>query len=355
MNIVTSICVDTSEDDRKINYPMLENKSDKKITYWRCVVTFCLTSLRVNPTKKHLVFTNDEEEVLIGDYNVKEELKNKGVEIKYLPFNDFNPGQHSKRFKNAFYKLEVISALADLTEPSLLLDSDVIWTKKDDRLIEMIEKGEFILLQDTYQRNNTPNKKSPHNLSMEDMGKLYATIPVLENQPKYPIWYGGELIAGSPKNLKHISKNLKKVMDYCGKQMDTGEEISFNNGASILDNDEYVSSSVFNSLSDIRIFDTQNVFSKRIQTASISNNIKKEDINLTIWHLPAEKETGLKEIFEDIRNDTSTFWDTKTDIVSFLGEYVRIINPRKRIAGFELFIFRVRKVLRRISKKISSS
>jgi hypothetical protein len=329
-NIVTSVCVDTVKNS-KVEYPSLSGNEDKRIVYWRCAATFCMTSIRFNKKERHIVFTNDKnlDQITIDGYKVKDMLSNLGVEIIELSFDEFDPKDYSKRFRNAFYKHEVIHALSKLDKPSILLDADCIWTRRDDSLFEIINDGKYLLLQDTYQRCSTPKLKSPHNLSMEDMSELYKKIPLMKTQIEFPVWYGGELIGGSPEQFKIVAKWIHKVLRYCKEQESIGNKLVFNNGDSIFSNDEFISSYVYQSLTDIPVYDTFGRFSKRIWSLDTLYNVEKNDINLPIWHLPAEKETGLKKLFYRLVDSSSDFWTSNDSMSQFLGMFFNI--PKRKV------------------------
>lgn len=326
MNIVTSVCIDNIDQSGEVIYPMISASGNRRDIYWRCAATLMLTSIKVNPEVKHIIFTNDKN-VFVQKLDIRELLLTKGVEVVYLSFYDYNPGNYSKKFRNAFYKHEVMHALGNYGEPSILLDCDCVWSRRDNELLELIAKGNYLLLQDTYQRGHTPLLKEPHGISMEDMGKLFKTIPVLDNQKMYPIWYGGEIIAGSQDHFREVSDNVLKVLEYCKKQLDSGKFIAFNEKSSIFDNDEYISSYVFNSLKGINILDSYGKYSRRIWTAPYLNNVVEKDVTIAIWHLTAEKETGFNDLFNDIISEKSLFWRTDTNTSQYLGRYFGI--PRR--------------------------
>jgi hypothetical protein len=336
VNIVTSICVDIDESGKDINYPMLGKDSNRREIYWRCVTTFCLTSLRFNYDQKHIVFTNDSDRILIENFDVKKRLCELGVEIIEHQFDRFDPQNHSHSFRNAFYKFEVVNLLSNFDSPSILLDSDCIWTKRDDELFNVLNSGQYLLLQDTYQRSSFPLKKKPHNLSMEDMANLYKTIPVNQYNRDYAVWYGGELIGGTPEHFKLVGENLSRTLDYCKKQENSGNKLLFSNGNSIFDNDEFIGSYVYNSLTDIEIYDTFGKFSKRMWTLNALNNVCKKDVDLAIWHLTAEKKKGLKALFYEITNENSLFWSSNENLAFFLGSFVGI--PKRKLSTFEKFV-----------------
>lgn len=325
-NIITSVCIDVDELGKDVLYPNLPNDVDfnkRREIYWRCAATFCLTSLRVNKNVNHIIVTNDTEPIIVNDYDLKDKLLKLGVKIIEQPFEKFDPKNYSKKFRNAFYKFEVIDLMSELQHPSILADADCIWTKRDEKLFDILKSGNYLLLQDTYQSSFNPDKKF-HNLSMKDMAELYKTIPINNFKSDSAIRYGGEIIGGSSEQFKIISNKLLSTFEYCKNQYDIGNEIQFNNGFSVFSGMEFISSYIYNSLPNVNIYDTYGKFSKRLYTGTHPNNVKEKDIEITIWHLPAEKDSGLKEIFNEIIQDSSPFWEMRDGFEIFLGRYVGI-------------------------------
>jgi hypothetical protein len=326
--IATSICVDDQPQDALSEYPMLggaKDSNERRAIYWRLVTLFCCTSVRCNPEHKHLVYTNDKNDVFIGKVNIKQFLSNLGVEIVELPFKTFSPPDTlSKKFKNAFYKLEVIQALCMLGQPndtsSILLDSDCIWANSSSQLHSAIQKHK-ILLYDIYKKDDPFEKHPAHKLSMADIGKVFKSIDSTYPEP-YPIWYGGEIMGGRSSVLRIIANELEKVFNQIIEQSKT-HQYTFPNGQNIFDGMEHFTSLAYNKkLAEI---DDASKFIKRLYTGETLNNVEPEDINLPIWHLPAEKQRGLLLLFKEAIRLNSKFWSVEPkNFSNYLGEYVGI-------------------------------
>ncbi|AZQ43120.1 hypothetical protein [Nonlabens ponticola] len=329
-NIVTSICVDSplKSDQKGSHYPQLKNQDDIRAVYWRCVVTFCITARYFHPDQSVIVYTNDDEPLLLGNnYHVQEELLKTGVEIRLLDFETFDPGEFSSSFRNAFFKLEVIKALGNLKQPSILLDSDCIWTHRDSSIFEIISTNDKLLLKDTYQRSATPQLKEPHGLSMQDMKEVYEQFEIdgLFLKVDYPVWYGGEIIGATAATLKEIARRLELTFNYCYEQAQAGNLIKFNNGYAIFDGDELISSYVFNTLDPDVIIDIYGLHARRLWTGIGYNNVQPDDIHLPIWHLPAAKQDGLLALFHELTNASqSRFFEMDSGLDLFLGKYFGI-------------------------------
>ena len=131
-NIVSSLSVDLKIEDQQVFHPIMGSRTSpaKRRIYWKAAYNFFLSSTINNPGQKHILYTNDEEEYSYRGFQFKNEIKKLGVDVRYLPFSKYYiPGDLSKRFKNAYYKFEVISALQYEPLPSIIMDLDCLWIK----------------------------------------------------------------------------------------------------------------------------------------------------------------------------------------------------------------------------------
>ena len=328
-NIVTSICVDTDSSQQRIKYPNLEVKdsAERRAQYWRFVVTFCCSSLRSNPEARHLVYTNDSERVVINGLDIKRFLEDLGAEIHYLPFENYVPPESSgTKFRNAYYKLDVLKALSGLShsDSSVLVDCDCLWIRNNPALEADAQSGELILY-DIYQRTD-PYDREPKDMSRADMGELYRELD--ESYPeKFPIWYGGEFVGGRHATLDTMTKQLD--VDFAMMVSESKKkQYVFRNGWNIFDGDEFQLSFVCNrGLFPIKEMSS---YIRRIWSQEYLNNSRKEDLDLTIWHLPGEKERGLPLVFEEVIDRESDFWKVPMqELAEYLGGYVGIPERRK--------------------------
>lgn len=313
--IASSLCVDTDVDSSTVRYPMLgRHQKDKRAIYWKCAYVFFWTSLYFNPGKKHILFTNDRQPVLINAIDIKQKLRILGVEIRITAFERFDPRERSIRFRNAFYKFEAIRCLSELDYPSILLDVDCVWRLQSDELNRLIASGNCLLLQDTYQFGRLSGSHSRHGITQNDLMHIYHTIDPLFDQ-SFPIWYGGEIIAGSPQNLVRIVDQLELVF----KQLKNADEVlRFKNNTGIFDNDEFISSFVYNSC-NMPIIDSMNVYTTRVDTSYPRVVPWTLLSNVPIWHMPAEKVRGFPILFDALMSCKNSHDETKA--VEQIGYY----------------------------------
>jgi hypothetical protein len=177
LNVVTSVCVDVRPEDAGIGYPMLgDTTADaRRLVYWKCAYAFLCSSLRSNPGARHCLYTNDAAPVTWRGIDLRARLAALGVAIEQVPFEAYAPPTRlTTRYKNGFYKHEVIRALGALPagERSVLVDADCLAPRPFP--LDALEPGRLYVL-DIYRRSD-PERREPHDLSMADMGEVYRRL-----------------------------------------------------------------------------------------------------------------------------------------------------------------------------------
>lgn len=347
MNIVTSICVDEDIKDNDVIYPATHGASgnQRKIIYWKCVGVFFATSIRCNPTAKHILYTNDENPVIIKGIDLKQFLVELGVEIRYVPFRHFKPpAGYSKVFKNAFYKLDVMRELGmeEENEQSLLLDSDCVWTKQNNELLKLLNSHD-VLLYDVY-KSDQGTKGKFHEVRLK-LGKLYKEI-----YPEYPktepTQFGGEFVAANSKNFKVMADLMEEAFNLIISKF-KDHPLRLNQDRRIFDGMEFLTSYVYNSM-PLEYFNAKD-FISRIWNALKFSNTSKEDMRLTIWHMPSEKTQGFPLLYKQIVNKNSRFWRTPIDKFDvYLGKYLGV--PKQFVK--ERYVMLLKKLFEAIKRKI---
>ena len=250
--------------------------------------------------------------------------------MEYLPFEVFRlPQSLCKQFKNTYYKLDVMKVLGkDHRKVFILLDTDCLWTKPDEKLDELIQSGELLLL-DIYQSAD-PYSKVHHNLSMHDMGLLFKEIDPDYPTP-FPVRYGGEVLAASGDKFCEMVSQLERLFEFLVREaQENRRSFAFANGQTIFEGNELPVNFVFNK----HLFPVTDLhgYVKRVWASEEINNVKPTDLGVTIWHLPGEKSTGLALLFEQILDDNSLFWTVPIEsFPQYLGEYVGIPERKHRL------------------------
>lgn len=331
LQIVASNCVDVDiDEDGKINYPQLKdiNAKERRLIYWKCTYLFFASSIRFNPKAQHILYTNERNDAIDGKIDLKKKLIDLGVEIRYHDFSYFKPPNgYSNTFKNAFYKLDVIQKLGEQSGVNcILLDTDCVWIKSAESINQVFEQNDSILLYDPYTSENPsvrPTNLTKDNMPKTEVCKVYQMID--ENYPSIePRVFGGELIGGSSENLRKVAEMLSVSFIHILQKFSAEKQLpKFPNGKNIFSGMEYWSSMVYNQL-PMPWIDAK-IYTRRIWTAFSLNEVRKEDLNLTIWHLPAEKDKGIPLLYRKALNPNSKFWTlSNQDFIKYTSQYLGI-------------------------------
>lgn len=317
MNIVTSICVD--QNDRSYNYQLYyQDNEEKRKTYWKCAVTFFASAKRIYPEHRYILFTNDDQPVFIQRMDVRKFLKKLGVDIRIKEYTFRPPAKFSHYLSNNFYKFETIKYLAKEDRPSVLFDSDVFFTRRDNQLVKIIEDGKT-LLYDVYQKTD-PEDRSNNGISRRDQELMFKEI-----DPQYPVpnpkFWGGEIISGDAAVFKAIDEEFERVFNYVITNYESPPV--FPNTRSFLDGNETIGNFVFNKV--VAEWVEASSFIKRIWPLKKINNVTPDVVRLPIWHMISEKDKGIPLLFREAVQSSSRFWTSSDeDFGAYLGEYLGV-------------------------------
>jgi hypothetical protein len=315
-HICTWIYLDSPEESSE--YPQVGKKShlpDFQAVYWRCVAVFFALSKQFNPDKRHLLFSNLLPEAFptVDGVDLKRFLSDLDVQVLTLPLHWQTPEGYFGKWRNQFYIFDILTFLeknaqsapappAPGSEPCyLILDSDCIINGSLGPLFAEIRQHGLMALPMPYDAAHDIN-----GISRRDMRRLYAELDG-QDPGTDPVYYGGEVFAASLPLIRQINAIAPKVWDnmlerHRGKQPKLNEEAHF----------------LSYCYHKIGRFGHLEGFVKRIWTAPHHNNVRPEDTQLPIWHLPSEKTGGIALIFRQMREQAGKRW-TKTELGACLG------------------------------------
>ena len=328
-NVVTCICVDTAQADDGTVYPLLGNLSaeERRLQYWKLAWVLMITSRLCQPEQRHMVYTNDPAPVMADGQDLKALLATHGVEVVVLPFQDFlAPKRTLARFANAFYKLEVFKALAQLDKPSILLDNDVVWAHRNAELEQALAQGQT-MFYDIYERSATPDSRQFLGVSMRDFGQYFKDL-----DPSYPqalpVTIGGEVAAGAPAMFGDLYAYLHPTFWEMIKRIQQGPPLPGGERSRVFINGmETLLSMGVNRLEGLQ---WMNPYIKRFYNIGFLKNIKPGDERKPIWHLPSEKHRGLANLYAFIMEGDTRFWHASPEErAKFMGDLVAV--PKRRI------------------------
>ena len=254
--IATWVYLDSSSEKSK--YP--NNKGDSttpefQAVYWRCIVLFFKTSLRFNKSAKHLIFTNTTEIPIIDGLDLKAFFTANNIEVVTLSNKYPLPNNYFGKFRNQYFEFSIIDYMSSRMN-------------NEDETDYMI-----------------------HGVSGDDMKQIFSDFGVAVDQN--PFYSGGELLFAKGKFIKNVSIDFPKLFNDMLKRHKEGR-IKFNEEAHVLSYYFYKHGALMGGMDKYikRLWTNRNYF----------RNVKPADVNLAIWHLPNEKNTGLDKLFRMLKN-----------------------------------------------------
>jgi len=262
----------------------LSHSPDAKNVYWRCAVAFYASSLRLNPTIKHVFFTNTELPIVDG-LDIAKIFEQWSIELIKLEISHRLPQDSVASWGNQFYIFDILNYLVEnpIAGIAIILDSDVIWLKPVSEMLEEIAKEGALTYRmglNEYPKNCLINGRSREQLAeffSANGGGIVETID----------YNGGEIYAARQDVTERIATRAKTLWPKiaAGARNAPLEEAHFLSLLYALENIQQ---------------GTANRFIKRMWTTFKHNNLSPDDVNLVIWHLPAEKKTGFGDLFLEI-------------------------------------------------------
>jgi len=281
-------------------YPQVPGKSSTSTfhdIYKRCIITFFTSARAANESSELLLFSNINlsQSTREFDRKILEMLRKLRVSIVILPYT-FSPPSEQKMWRNQFFVMDVLKYFASSLKDSdlcLILDSDIIWSglpKTQELWSDLAYSGSLTMIP-ILDRNQEIN-----GLTITDLGIKSKLLGVLYPPQQYA---GGEFIA--------LRGDKLKMVYHCGEliwekyiSLAYTEETTFMEEAHFL-------SIVYASLNVP--FGNGDKYIKRIWTQLFHyTNRNDTDLDLVLWHLPAEKRYGIRRLADEYISGKSGEW-----------------------------------------------
>ena len=278
--------------------------------YWRCAVASLATSRRMNAGAQHVFYTNLGTLPTVDGHDLNALFAAWGVRVVRLEYTFQPPDGYYGAWRSQFYVFDILRDLAGTLadgDVAVLLDSDVVWAHPAERLVAATRRAGAL----TYDVGLEPDQPE-HGLTLREMGTLYAEVLLalgLDRPPPEapPPYTGGEIVAATGATLRRIdalagplwAEMLRRHAAGLPRFYEESHALSFLYYAlDILDG-------------------TANPFLRRIwttlpdtlhPTGSSGSDARPTDLGLTLWHVPAEKRTGFRHLFDEVMREGSAFW-----------------------------------------------
>lgn len=258
-------------------------------------VPFFTTFRFYNPNAKFIFFTNLDKEQL-PDFLLSL-FERTETEIVTLSYRCKPPKGWYSSWMNQFYLYDMLLEMGKRMAPDdtlIVSDADCLCRKPLDSLFRQVRKDGSALYEMDYKRDYILN-----GTSIEQMEAVYEGC---YGEKKRLNYYGGEFIALSGETVAKVNREYPILWKY---------NIAQPKGTPRLHEEAHTFSVLAARLNLCN--DTANKYVKRMWTAWRYNNIVPGDEELSVWHMPAEKKTGLHRLYlllerEGGIKDEKRFW-----------------------------------------------
>jgi len=213
------------------------------------------------------------------------------VEVIQLPITYRLPRDRVQSWGNQFYILDVIKHIAGnaSTEKFIILDSDCVWNSSVEKLSAALD--EFGCITYTLGDEEHEPNSAINGITRRQMRTALNDWQHIESKPgedERVEYNGGELFAATHSECKILASMIDDLW-----QWQSGQQ----NKRGFLEEAHFLS--ILYAARGYKNF-TANPYIKRMWTTFKVNNIEKKDLEIDIWHLPAEKKSGFRAAFRQL-------------------------------------------------------
>ncbi len=296
-HICTWFCADEKGEESKFPQTgQLSSSAGHQNIYWRCIITFFVTSRRFNKMEHHVLFTNVKSLPVVDGREISSLLHDLDVEVVFTDFNYKTPKGYYGAFQNQFYEFSILEHIAtnNLNELDqyLVLDSDCIFLKPVEKLFAQASAAGFISFADDVAPDYVINGLSRNNLKT-----LYEEL-MQQQLNEIPAYHLGEFFLASVENIRIFFCDFRKLWPVLLQRFQQGN-LRFNEEAHTLSYLYFKNG--FRPHADNR-------FMRRIWTNPLFyREVRPSDVDLFIWHLPAEKTFGIYKLYNFFMNTVENY------------------------------------------------
>lgn len=266
---------------------------DPAQAYYRAMVVAFASVRRFNPEAILWLITN---ETVSSPY--REQLQKLGVDFKIQEFQHVPTTDFTKRFAASLYLIDSLQTLTQTT--NILIDPDVLCIRSLHDLISQTS-GAAGVLPINYGADHVVN-----GLSRRQAGELHG---LLGEPQEAPIHYGGEVFVLPLDLVPTIRNRCERAWEFAIQRNREGK--------SKFHTEEHILSFALRGVGTVSI----EPFVRRIWTAHRLRQVSGLENELTLWHLPAEKNRGFDRLYPSSIDLDSWFWTSEnTEFVSICGQ-----------------------------------
>ena len=234
-----------------------------------------------------------------------EQLSELGVQICLVPFAHRPPPGFSEKFTASLFLLDALDHLT--AETTVLIDPDVLCIRPLDNMLSYAHGSVGVL-----QVDSTPDENI-NGLTRRQAGELHA---LLGEPQDCPVHYGGEFYVIPIRHLETLQVRCRAAWALALDRHALGRSKFWT--------EEHVLGFALRGVPVSELAD----FVRRIWTAHSFRQVDGTERDLTLWHLPAEKDRGFASTFLAATDRNSWFWTVSDD--AFRDRAGRAMGLHKR-------------------------
>ncbi len=254
--------------------------------YWRTLVVSLVTCRELNPEVELAVYLNEPGLPVVDGVDVAKTFAALGVDVRILSWRR-RPPRLLSAWGCQMFQLDVVEDLARrAAEVSVFLDLDTVWLRPADPILDAVASRGLLtydLQVDADDRSNdlTP-REIAHLLRRYHPGFVEEAVT----------FTGGEFLAAGADAMGRVAAQIDALWvsvydDMC-------------KGVPTYTREDHFLSAVYATTLGANALG--NDFVRRIWTGYHYRDARAEDLDLTVWHLPAEKRLGFARMFRDLGN-----------------------------------------------------
>lgn len=264
------------------------NSADPRVqaVYWRCIVGLFASAHFTNPHQRLALFTNAHPP-RVDKLDMVAILAGYGVEIHIVPLKARLAPGTTQLWGNVLYFHDIMEYLVEREDADLriaIVDSDVLVTRPLHPLFALLDDHEFA----GYIVTQTDPLEVVNGLSVREMDRISRAFGATGGE--MALHFGGELFMATCAAWQRHRALFAAMVD---------DALSGTGVARSIITEEHILSIAFAVLRG-KVAHANHLI-KRIWTSPRYSSVAPGDERLLLWHLPAEKRYGLRDVYKMLR------------------------------------------------------
>jgi hypothetical protein len=251
--------------------------------YWRSLTVSLATCRRLNPHVTLAVYTNTPGLPIVDGVALGDLFADLAVDVRVLPWRR-RPPRTLPTWGCQLFQLDVLEDLARRKTDVVFLDVDTVWLRSAGQLLDAIPAHPLITYDLRTGIDDPYNDLTPRQIA----AILRRYIPEFDREAVR--FAGGEFLAASAHAMSVVAGCIDALWPAVHADLSAGLR-------TFTREDHYLSAVYAITLG---ANDIGNAFVRRIWTNYGLYGARLDDLGLTIWHLPSEKQFGFRRAFRDL-------------------------------------------------------